>query len=123
MDQEKKIDLIFNKGIDKFNSHRFYEAHEFWEEIWTDYRLSDAKFIQAMIQLSVGCFHITNMNLNGAKGLFKKSQNKFLNFEGFVRGVNISEVTNFLENALLCIDRIDDCRDFDWELLPFIKVR
>ena len=52
-DNEVMHDL-FMKGIDSFNRHSFYDAHEFWEDLWSDYRLPDAKFIQALIQLAVG---------------------------------------------------------------------
>ncbi len=71
-----KIDKLFDKGLDAFNNKRFYEAHEFWEDIWVEYRLPDSKFIQGLIQLTVGFYHITNQNLNGARSLLRKSKKK-----------------------------------------------
>ena len=67
---------FFYKGIDSFNRREFYDAHEYFEEIWTNYQLDDRIFIQGLIQLSVAYFHITNSNKNGAMGLFKKSLSK-----------------------------------------------
>ena len=60
---------LFKKGILFFNKKEFYSAHEKWEELWTEYKLKDPKFIQGLIQLSVAFFHITNSNLRGSKKL------------------------------------------------------
>ena len=49
---------LFQKGIDAFNNHQFYDAHEYWEELWLDYKLTDASFIQGLIQLAVSYFHL-----------------------------------------------------------------
>ena len=63
--KENKIkEKLFNDGLKAFDSHEFYDANEYWEDLWSDYRLSDAKFIQGLIQLSVGYFHISNLNRN-----------------------------------------------------------
>ena len=72
-----KQEKLFIEGIKSFNKHEFYDAHEHWEDLWSDYNLKDDKFIQALIQLSVGYFHITNNNRNGANGLLKKCIPKF----------------------------------------------
>ena len=39
-------DILFQKGIKAFNERNFYDAHEYWEELWLDYKLEDSKFIQ-----------------------------------------------------------------------------
>ena len=65
--------FLFMKGIDSFNNQKYYDAHEFWEKLWSEYPLKDALFIQGLIQASVAYFHITNLNLRGSKNLFNKS--------------------------------------------------
>ena len=77
MDKQQEMDNYFQMGMNAFNNKNFYDAHEHWEELWSDYILKDAKFIQALIQLSVGYFHITNNNKNGAIGLLNKCLPKF----------------------------------------------
>ena len=59
-----KDDQLFNQGIAAFNKRQFYDAHEYWEELWLEYKLDDAKFIQGLIQLAVSYFHFFNKNLN-----------------------------------------------------------
>ena len=68
MDEEK----LFLKGIENFNNLKFYDAHECWEEIWTEISIPDDKFFQALIQLSVAYFHILNQNLKELKVCLKK---------------------------------------------------
>ena len=65
-------DILFQKGIKAFNERNFYDAHEYWEELWLDYKLEDSKFIQGLIQLAVSYYHLFNNNLNGAKSMIKK---------------------------------------------------
>jgi len=116
------IDELFRKGVIAFNECNFYDAHEYWEEIWTEYRLPDAKFIQGMIQLSVGCYHLTNKNLNGAQGLFKKCQNKFADFDGMQRGINVSEVKLSAKQAMDCVNEIENFTEFKWAIIPKLKI-
>ena len=72
-----KEDQLFNQGITAFNNRQFYDAHEYWEELWLNYKLDDAKFIQGLIQLAVSYFHFFNKNLNGARSMMKKCLTKF----------------------------------------------
>ena len=61
IEERNKRELFLN-GVKAFNKKKYYDAHEYWEELWIDYQLDDAKFIQGLIQMSVGYFHITNLN-------------------------------------------------------------
>ena len=114
---------IFHDGVQSFNSKRFYDAHEHFEEIWTEHDLDDRVFIQGLIQLSVAFFHITNKNRNGAIGLFKKSISKldrYLNTTQLV--VNINDVIKSTHQCYKNIQDIRDTNEFDWSLIPTLKV-
>ena len=69
--KKEKLDAYFIKGLKLYNQRKFYAAHEYWEEMWTNFYFNDRIFVQGLIQTSVGDFHITNINLHGARGLFK----------------------------------------------------
>ena len=99
MSEEEIKEKLYIKGIEAFNSHQFYDAHEYWEDLWSDYKLKDAVLIQALIQLSVGYFHITNNNRNGANGLaqaregpvqFEKDTGDVFNVDDFLSKVGES---------------------------------
>ncbi|MDB3868783.1 DUF309 domain-containing protein [Candidatus Marinimicrobia bacterium] len=116
-----KIELLFDKGLRAFNKREFYDAHEYWEEIWTEYRLPDAKFIQGLIQLTVGFYHLTNQNLNGARGLFGKCQKKFDDYNGLHRGLSVEKIKFLARNVLDNVMEIESYRDFRWDLYYPLK--
>ena len=37
-DADDKYPALYLEGIEHFNVCDFYESHEVWEELWTDYR-------------------------------------------------------------------------------------
>ena len=120
--EEKIKEELFLNGLDSFNKHSFYDAHEYWEDLWSDYRLKDAKFIQGLIQLSVGYFHITNLNINGARGLLNKCLPKFELYRPSQRGIDIESIISFVKRSLDNLDEIDNISDFDWSIVPKINI-
>ena len=64
MNDQEKIESLFNEGLQHYRTGDYFEAHESWEELWSDYYLEDRKFIQGLIQLSVSFVHLENNNLN-----------------------------------------------------------
>lgn len=111
-----KIDKLFDKGLDAFNNKRFYEAHEFWEDIWVEYRLPDSKFIQGLIQLTVGFYHITNQNLNGARSLLRKSKKKIDLYDGTHRRLSMRIIKRIVNESLDCVENINSVEEFDWSV-------
>ena len=116
-------EIIFLKGIDYFNNKSFYDAHESWELLWTEYALQDALFIQGLIQLSVAFFHITNLNLIGSKNLFNKCLPKLKKFPSNHRDLNLSDIIDSAEESLKMVSSIDKVSQFDWELAPKIVIK
>ena len=116
----KRMEDLFNKGIESFNEKNYYDAHELWEDLWSDYYLPDADFIQGLIQLSVGYYHITNLNINGAKGLLRKSIKKLSPYIPECRKVNVNELVNCASLSLENLLKIDSVKKFDWTTSPKI---
>ena len=122
LDENKIKRELFEKGLKAYNEREFYDAHEYWEDLWSDYVLPDAKFIQALIQLSVGYFHITNSNINGANGLLKKCVPKFEMYLPTKRGIDVGEILAQVNASLENLKLIDNISDFDWSLVKKIKI-
>ena len=119
MDEEK----LFLNGIKAFNRKKYYEAHEHWEEIWTELNVDDSIFIQGLIQLSVGFFHITNSNIKGAKSLFRKSMNKLIQYKPLHRNINVDELIECASKAINDLETSNSTRNFDWKLAPMLKYK
>ena len=117
---EKIKDELFKNGLNAFENHQFYDAHEYWEDLWSDYRLVDAKFIQGLIQLSVGYFHISNSNKNGARGLLNKCIPKLIEYRPEYRNIDIENILTSVNKTLEYLEKIEDMKDFDWTLVPVL---
>ena len=72
---EGSYDRLYLKGIEYFNQCDFFESHEVWEELWTDYQGPSRKFFQGLIQVAVALHHFGNGNIRGARKLFVSSRN------------------------------------------------
>jgi predicted metal-dependent hydrolase len=61
---------LYLRGIELFNDCDFFESHEAWEELWTEYQGPSRKFYQGLIQAAVALHHFGNGNIRGAKKLY-----------------------------------------------------
>ena len=121
MTEEQQKQKLYNEGLHYFKSKDYFEAHESWEDLWSDYYLEDRKFVQGLIQLSVSFVHLGNGNLTGAKNLLKKCQQKFDDYNGMHREINLSDLKSSIEAVEIVYSELNDCRDFDWDLVPALK--
>ena len=120
---EQQVLNLFENGVRKFNSRNFYEAHEYFEEIWVNYKVKDRLFIQSLIQLSVAYFHISNMNRNGAIGLFRKTIKKLDIYKNISVNIkNLDEIINCAYISFEKVKSISDMSEFDWSLAPKIII-
>ena len=116
-----KEDELFNKGIIAFNNRQFYDSHEFWEDLWLNYKLEDAKFVQGLIQLAVSYFHFFNNNLNGARSMMKKCLTKFEPYQR-VRDVDVISLKTQIIRVQNYFNYIDDTSIIDDSYIITLKV-
>src|SRR5437588_755419 len=57
-------------GVLFFNERDFFEAHEVWEDLWSESHGNERRFYQGLIQAAVGLFHFSGGNLGGTARLF-----------------------------------------------------
>jgi len=74
MATEPEYDPRYLAGIDCFNRHEFFEAHEVWEELWLDCPSADRRFYQSLIQAAVALYHWSNGNARGTSRLFRSGR-------------------------------------------------
>lgn len=66
---------LFLEGIDHFNRHEFWDAHESWEQIWLQADES-AQFLQGLIQIAAAYHHIQRGTIRGAGRLFEAARKR-----------------------------------------------
>ena len=119
MTDNHKKEKLFQSGLSLFNDKKFYDAHEYWEELWLEYHLEDKKFVQGLIQLTVAYYHLSTGNIKGARSLLNKSLDKMKIFSPSNRGIDVAKLVILIEDS---INMIDDGGDFDWTIVTKIEV-
>ena len=121
MNELKQIDDLYNAGKKEFQNGNYFDAHEIWEDLWSDYNLKDRKFIQGLIQLSVSFVHLKNGNMIGAKNLLKKSKEKFLDYEKEHRSINIEMLRAEMDIVQKEYQSLNKTENFNWSLVPKLE--
>jgi hypothetical protein len=83
---EKKL---YYQGIQLFNEHEFFEAHETWEDIWHMAYGLKHEFYQGMIQCAVALEHYCRSNPRGVLSLYRSYQPKFRNLPAVFMGLDV----------------------------------
>lgn len=93
----------FKRGIEEFNQQKFYACHDTLEAVWVDAIEADKRFYQGILQVAVGCYHLSNDNLRGAIILLGEAVRRLCDYQPDYEGVNVElllEQTGQLLQAL-----------------------
>ena len=116
---------LYLSGIEKFNECDYYESHEVWEELWTDYRGPSRKFYQGLIQAAVALYHFGNGNIRGARKLHGSVHGYLEAYAPYHLGLHVDR---FLECFDACLKEVAASTEdyptieLDPELLPEIHL-
>lgn len=75
-------------GVDLFNAHHFWHAHEAWEGIWLASSGEEKIFLQGLIQLAAAYHHVQRGTFRGGVRLFDASFAKLERFPNGTYGVD-----------------------------------
>lgn len=113
------------QGIEHFNVCDFYEAHEVWEELWTEYQGPSRRFYQGLIQVAVGLFHFGNGNIRGAKKMYITSRSSLESYRPRHLGCDLDKLFDDLERCFAEANATDEMfpeLELDAELIPEIHL-
>ena len=105
-------DPLYLKGIAFFNDCEFFEAHETWEALWTEYRGPTRKFYQGLIQAAVALHHFGNGNLRGAKKVYLTSRGHLNNYPPHYEGLDLEAFLAQYERCFADVLTIDLSSNF-----------
>jgi len=118
-------DPLYVQGIDYFNECDFFEAHETWETLWTEYRGEARKYYQGLIQVAVALHHFGNGNIRGAKKVYLTSLGYLQEYPSVYEGLDLE---SFLTTYRQCFAEILNNEEefpkinIDPELIPEIHL-
>ena len=82
----------FERAIDEFNQQQFYACHDTLEAIWVDAEEADKRFYQGILQVAVGCYHLSNDNLRGAIILLGEAVRRLCDYQPDYVGVDVERL-------------------------------
>lgn len=112
------------EGVRLFNQRCFYDAHDVWEDLWTETRGEKKLFFQGLIQAAVAYYHALNANNAGAANLLPRAIDKLQCYAPSYCGIDLEPLLAVLrEHASLLTPR-RDLREviLDEETLPSLTI-
>src|SRR5271170_2328061 len=91
MDLNEK-ELLFQKGLQSFNSAHFYDAHEHWEGVWLETLHPEKIFLQGLTQVAAAFHHYLKGNRLGTRTLLREGLMKLELFPGVHRGLELERL-------------------------------
>lgn len=79
-------------GVELFNAHKFWHAHEAWEAAWLQLEGPPRTFLQGLIQLAAAYHHVQRGTFSGGVRLFDAALEKLAAFPEGYAGVDRTKV-------------------------------
>jgi hypothetical protein len=98
------LDPLLRKGIDLFNSGEYFACHEVLEEAWTPERGPRRLFLQSVIHVAVGFYHLERGNQVGATRQLRKALRKLRAYLPSWEGLDTARLER---DAAAVLDRIE----------------
>ena len=97
----------FERGITEFNQQQFYACHDTLEAVWVDAEEADKRFYQGILQVAVGCYHLSNDNLRGAIILLGEAVRRLCDYQPDYEGIDVEKL---LEQALALLQALQQLK-------------
>ncbi len=101
---------VIQKGVEEFNSGKFFECHDTLEDVWQGIRGPARDFFQGLIQISVGFYHLNNGNRIGAESQFEKALRNLTPYGDCYAGMEIANLREEVQSWLERIRRGEELR-------------
>lgn len=97
----------FAQGIAEFNQQQFYACHDTLEAVWVEAPEVDKRFYQGILQVAVGCYHLSNGNLRGAIILLGEAVRRLCDYQPDYQGVNVELLLNQAVRLLEALQQLE----------------
>jgi hypothetical protein len=91
---------LYLEGIQLFNAHEYFDAHEAWEDVWHMAYGLKHDFYQGLIQCAVALEHYRRSNPRGVVSLYKSYRLKFDNVPPVFMGLDVTAFLSAMRKAL-----------------------
>jgi predicted metal-dependent hydrolase len=106
---------LLERASELFNNKLYFECHDCLEEVWADERGEEKDFLQGLISISVGMYHVAAGNHQGAVNLLERGVSRLQTFSPERGGL---DVASLLGKAHVCLEKSRSAlggEEFNWE--------
>jgi predicted metal-dependent hydrolase len=101
---EAEHQRLLEAGRLAFNRGEFYEAHEFWEEVWDVIDDPERTWIQGMIQVATGLHKLARDQRASARTLFAKALAKLSDAPELLAGLQLARLRGDAARVAAALD-------------------
>ena len=121
----RSVSPVLVKGIEEFNTGRYFEAHETLEEIWLPSTPPLRDFYQGIIQIAAAFVHFQRNERPGTEGLLHRGLAKLAAFSPDFMGVEVAKLIEDVQRFRQALAGLGEqpMERLDRRLLPKIELR
>ncbi|ACK65578.1 protein of unknown function DUF309 [Rippkaea orientalis PCC 8801] len=82
----------FLQGVEQFNHQQFYDCHDTLEALWMEAIEPDKQFYQGILQIAVGCYHLSHHNWRGAVILLGEGVRRLSDYQPDYQGIDVTDL-------------------------------
>jgi CheY-like chemotaxis protein len=117
-----ELSEIALRGLEAFNQHEFFEAHELLEAAWNQDATPAKELYRAILQVAVAYYQIERRNYNGAVKMFQRMRQWFEPMPDECRGVDVKNLRLAAEHAYDLLLELGRQRISDFDPINFRPV-
>ncbi len=116
--------MNITKGVKLFNDGSYFEAHDYFENMWAEESSEKRIFYQGLVQISVGTYHFCNKNLIGALSQYSKGLDKLKKFPDNYENISLRKLREEINGLIEQISVFISKKSFNLEVtkIPFIEL-
>ena len=93
-------------GIKQFNQRQFYDCHDTLEAIWIEAPELDKRFYQGILQIAVGCYHLSNLNQQGAMILLGEGIKRLSEYQPVYYDIDVTQLVTKSYSLLTSLQKL-----------------
>ena len=104
----------FWQGVEQFNQGQFYACHDTLEALWIEATEPNKTFYQAVLQIAVGIYHLSNSNWRGAVILLGEGINRLQRYLPTYADIDVDELLEQSLELLTALQQAGPEQIADW---------
>ena len=113
------------RGIEEFNTGRYFEQHETLERVWRAERRPIRELYRGVLQIGVACYQIERGNLRGAVKMLDRAMKWLQPFRPACQTIDVEQLLTDADQLRVEIERLgsEQINRLDRGLFPTIHLR